>query len=208
MRATKALVLVGVIGFTLAAQGTIKQKLAQKGSVMAQTHDAIPGPVSTPSCGCGGGSPCDTAFKSLPFKSCDAMHAIDIASKLNANCNCTLPPLDTPDLGKSGNHTLNTTEVLLSSHQATALRAIPDTTSRTFDSESCCSCADSAHQAFQNETKIRRFGISGDICVTETVTIAEQGCADEASVGKSKHNGTHFDLYNDAGVGGNGTCYT
>lgn len=38
MRSAKILAFVGVIGYAMAAQGTIKQKLAQKGATLAQAE--------------------------------------------------------------------------------------------------------------------------------------------------------------------------
>jgi hypothetical protein len=50
MRATKVIVLVGIVGVVMAAQNTIKQKLAQKGQMLAQVEAASSEKATADSC--------------------------------------------------------------------------------------------------------------------------------------------------------------
>jgi hypothetical protein len=196
MRATKLLIIVGIVGLTLGAQNTIKQKLAQKSNALAQAKaESTVAVQATRDCDCD--SDCSDATRALPFKSCDDLHKQDLHPLMGCtknakgayvcDCDCDLPALTGPVLGGGtgglGSGVTHSKNVLKSSHTDVLTATVPDTASNTYSEEACCSCADSANHAFKNETRIRHFNICGDICVVETVKIAEQGCAEEASFG-------------------------
>jgi hypothetical protein len=223
MRATKLLIIIGIVGLTLGAQNTIKQKLAQKSNTLAQAKaqsTVLEGEdkkkdddcgcdkkKDDDDCDCGcGDSDCSKATKGLPFKSCAGLHKQDLhplmgctkdcKGKYVCDCDCDLPELTETGVllggskGVLGSAVTNSKNVLTTSHTDVLTAYDPNTESNTFTEEACCSCADSANHAFKNETRIRHFNICGDICVVETVKIAEQGCAEEASFGHAQSNST------------------
>lgn len=110
-------------------------------------------------------------------------------------CTCTPHALETqPPLGSGEtpfNQVLATT--VLSSNQEQIFQATPSNTFTSTDESSCCSCENSLNHAGVNATKVRKFGIHGDICVTECIQYVENGCAEEASRGSSKKNSIHVE---------------
>ncbi len=99
---------------------------------------------------------------------------------------------------------------VLNSAQTQVFAAAPENTFETFDNAACCSTENSLHQAGSNATKVRHFGIHGDICVTECIQFMEKGCAEEASVGRSNKHSIHQENPTGAGLGAgaNNTCFT
>jgi hypothetical protein len=185
MRATRVLALLSVIGLAMAANGSIKQRLAQQGvKNLAQVQvDAEGGPVSSPGCGCG---------PALPFN-------WDLPEREPDACTCTADEIE--NLGAPVSHSVNATTTHLSSTQDAVLASVPDSQFTGTETHTCCSCENAVHDAYQNATKIRHFSINGDICVTESIEYAESQIAEEASVGESHENFAHTETAVDAGLG-------
>lgn len=195
MRATKVLALLSVIGLAMAANGSIKQRLAQQGvKNLAQTQvevDSEGVPVMSPP-GCGCGSPLPFGWNLPP---------LDIEP-----CTCTADEI--VGLGAPGTHYLNATTTHLGSTQDAIVASVPDSQFTGTETHTCCSCENAEHDAYQNATKIRHFCINGDICVTESIEYAESQIAQEASVGGSHENFAHTETAVDAGLGAGADCYT
>jgi hypothetical protein len=61
--------------------------------------------------------------------------------------------------------------------------SIPGTGFKAEEAQSCASCENSENCAFENASKVKHFGIKGDICVTEDTWFVESGKAKECSKG-------------------------
>ena len=198
IKATRILAVVGLIGFSMGAKNTLKQKLAERGSNLAQVeveseaaYAGAPlfGQVATCGCGCPIlGNSCDKELKPVA-------------------CDCTPSNVgnDLPPLG-SGDYAPTSLTTILNSQQEQVFQAIPDTQVNAYDESSCCSCENALHQAGANATKVRKFGISGDICVTESIQYYEAGCAEEASAGRSRKNALHQENMGGSGLGSSDNC--
>lgn len=188
MRATKKIVCVlGLLGLTMAAKHSLKQKLAERGNTLAQV-EAGAEYVSGGSCGCGCpvlDNRCDRPLGTVPNPMCDT------------------PALGEPPLG-AGDGEFHPTQLttVLSSNQQNVFEATPDQAFTAYDESACCSMENALHQSGANATKVRKFGIHGDICVTECIQYVENGCAEESSLGRSKKNSYHQENAIDTGLGG------
>jgi len=189
MRTTtlRVIALISVVGFTMAAKSSIKQKLAEKGSNLAQAgsqsgdiYTGIPiiSAPSAPGCGCG----CPT--------SCPAVCPTNLVAP---DCECEAPPLPILNPGP-GNATLTTTLTNVLSSQSLGIVGLPENSFTDIENSVCCSCKNSIAEEHANATKSRRFCIQGDICVTETVCFLGNSCAAEASTGRaeSELQGVHI----------------
>ncbi len=199
MKAVKLIAFVSVIGFTMGAKHSLKQKLAERGNVLAQAQaqtgaQAEGGPWS--SCNpCGRCCECPCLDTSCP-------------GELDApDCNCTAGIVggDFPPLG-SGEFNPTEIRTVLSTNQDQVFLATPDTSFTAIDEAACCACENALHQAGVNATKVRKFGIHGDICVTECIQYVENGCAEEASRGRSHKNSIHQENALDGGLGAGDNC--
>lgn len=185
MRVLKTVAVLALLGLTMAGKNSLKQKLAERGNTLAQ--------VSTE--GAGG---CACACPDLDT-SC--------SRPLNVgHCNCTLGnlTLELPS-GGLGSSPFEQTAVktVLSSNSEQVFESIPESSFTAYDESVCCSCENAAHQAGVNATKVRKFGIHGDICVTESIEFVETGCAEEAAAGHSRKASRHVEEAGN-GLGGNG----
>jgi hypothetical protein len=202
MRATRIIAIISVIGVAMAAKHSLKQKLAERGNTLAQTSvmdnaaaerrswDDCDRCEERKDCGCSRGR-------------CPVLHNNCDEELKVEDCNCTPGAigLDFPLLGE-GDFAPTSVKTVLSSNQEQVFEATPDSSFNAFDESACCSCENALHQSAANATKIRRFGIHGDICVTECIQYEENGCADEASLGRSKKNSIHQENIFNGGLGG------
>jgi hypothetical protein len=190
MRTTRVIALISVISLAMAAKTTIKQKLAEKGTTLAQSaSNAESAGIS----GCG----CD----------CGCPYVNTTCPDLNpADCECTPPPL--PILGfPPSNATLTSTTTNIQATQNLAVANLPDNSFTEYENSVCCSCKNAESFEGANATKTRRFCIKGDICVTESVSYAKEGCSVEESVGRASSELQNFNIPNGGLGGGNDTCY-
>lgn len=191
--ATRIIAVVGLLGFTMGAKHTLKQKLAERGNSLAQVEtEGVDLFGATPGqCGCG----CPTLSNGL-------------TAELNpVACDCTPAAVgvDLPVLG-SGNYQPTEVTTVLNSQQEQVYQAIPDTSINAYDESASCSCENALHQAGANATKVRKFGIKGDICVTESIQYIEAGAAEEASAGRARKNSIHQEVMSSGGLGSSGNC--
>lgn len=197
MKAIKLVAFVSVIGFTMAAKHSLKQKLAERGNVLAQAQSNVQAESLTEGCGCG--CVCPVLDTSCPGE-------LD-----PPDCNCTAGTVGDgfPPLGGGTPIPVEVKTVLASNSEQVFLQT-PSSSFTAIDEAACCSCENALHQAGSHATKVRKFGIHGDICVTECIQYVENGCAEEASRGRSHKNSIHQESA-DTGLGGgddNCTNYT
>jgi hypothetical protein len=189
MRAIRIIAILSVIGFTMGAKHSLKQKLAERGNTLAEVEAETLTGAEQDAAAAGFRRPCDCGCDRFKCPVLDNSCCKDLKPK---DCNCK-PDCVGGDFPCLGNGTWNPTlmKTVLSANQEEVFEATPDTTFTALDESACCSCENALHQAGANATKVRRFGIRGDICVTENIQFVENGCAEEASVGRSKKNSIH-----------------
>lgn len=196
MRAIRTLAIISIIGLTMGAKHSLKQKLAERSNTLAQVSN---------------GADFGEDLKTEPSCTCNCPILDTRCNKIlnPQNCTCTPHSLLTqpPILGGGNPFDQTSVTTVLSSNQEEIFKATPANSFTSSDESSCCSCENALHQAGVNATKVRKFGIHGDICVTESIQFVENGCAEEASRGSSKKNSIHVEQPADAGLGGGpGNC--
>lgn len=198
MKAVKLITFVSVIGFTLAAKHSLKQKLAERGNVLAQSQAQAEAAAAAQGVTWGNSCCCDCDCPKLDTSCCKPLCVEE--------CNCTAGEVGGDLVLGSGEFNPTEIKTVLSSNQDQVFLATPDTSFTAIDQAACCSCENALHQAGVNATKVRKFGIHGDICVTECIQYVENGCAEEASKGRSNKNSIHHETTTDGGLGGGDDC--
>ena len=190
-RILKLVAVLGVVGYAMAAKGTIKSKLAQQD---AKTLAQVQGiDLGAPDCGC---ADCDD----LPF-------GWELPGRTPDDCTCEVPPvLSGPPPPEDHQH--NSSETRINTETTLYLADVPDTAYEATEEHACCSCENAVHDTYQNATKIRRFNIDGEICVTESICYAESSNSEEASSGRSTEEIDYWETPSDSGLGAGPGCRT
>lgn len=200
-RATRILAVIGVIGVTMAAKHSLKQKLAERGNTLAQAQalTEVEGQFGSGSC-----TSCCNSCGSTPR--CPVLSNNCDEELIPEDCFCEPGAfLNEPPLG-GGGFQPTSLKTVLSSNQEQVFEETPDNSFTAFDESTCCSCENALHQAASNATKVRKFGIHGDICVTERIQYEENGCAEEASAGRARKNSRHTEVTGGGLGGGEQNC--
>lgn len=184
MRTTKVLALLGFASVAFTAKTSLKQKLAERGSSLAQLEERAMAATNEacPSGNCG----CNATLNTACSRRLEPMAH-----------NCTLPNYENntagPGLGGGAGPQFHPSQfrASLNSESTTEFEANAAESSSAYDEAVCCSTESSLHEAGSNATKVRRFCIQGDICVRERIDYEESGCAQEASAGRSRRSAIH-----------------
>lgn len=160
MRTSTSILLLALFAGAIAAQGTIRNRLAQNNAKnLAQSWDS-----NWVDCGEDIAQPPELNLTTL-------------------ECPCNFSAL--PGLGGGLSQSF---QQRAEATQVSEVAAVPDTEFQQICQTNCCECAQAAHAALAVQAKNRTFTISGAISVLERVFLAERERAAEQAISEAEKN--------------------
>lgn len=155
---TQAIVIAALLGFALAAEPTLKQKLGQTKKNLAQVQQDCPEIEA----------------------SAEALPAFEVAEPTLEWCDCAADIEGGLGAGVQASNNLQA-QVL----QSTQVSSTPDVSQSSECVTNCCACNEAQGEERVNAQRVRHFCIAGDISVTEDIEFHALSRAQEASAGRA-----------------------
>lgn len=176
---TQAIVLAALLGFALAAEPTLKQKLGQTKKNLAQVQQDA----------------CDDIEATA-----EALPTFEVAEPTLDWCDCA--DEITIGLGAGVQASNNLQAQVL---QSTQVSSTPDVSQSSECITNCCACNEAQGEERINAQRVRHFCIAGDISVTEDIEFHSLQRAQEASAGRA-HKDSECVLNNQGSEDLGGIC--